>query len=277
MSQWLRSLGYPAPTEERVEIGLSYTTRFFRRHADHLDGQDGIVIPPTPSGKRGGVMVAQEGDRWTVTLIAHFVPGAGESCADFLAFAAQLPCRDIYDVLVSADPIGDAATARFPASQWRHFERLTRFPEGLVVTGDAICSFNPIYGQGMSVAALEAVALGEVIDAGDHHVGRRFFRRAARIIDTPWTTAVGNDLRIPEVGGRRTMGGTSSTLYIARLHRAAHRDATLAIAFMRVASLMDHPATLFAPAIILRVLRDLVWRRPAPRRMTDGAMLNASH
>lgn len=259
--QWLQTLGYVAPIEERVEVGLAYTTRMFRREAQHLDGDCGVVVPPTPSGKRGGVLIAQEGDRWTVTLIAHFVPAAGEAVDDFVAFAAQLPCSDIHDIIKSAEPLGHAATARFPASVRRRFERLTRFPEGLVVMGDAICSFNPIYGQGMSVAALEAVALGEILDAGNRQTGKRFFRRAARIIDTPWTTAVGNDLRMPEVTGPRTAIGELITRYISQLHKAAHHDAALAIGFMRVANLVAPPSALFAPATIARVLRSVVGAR----------------
>lgn len=254
-SEWLRAMGFEPPAEERVEIGLSYTTRFFKREPHHLDGDLGTVVAPTPSGKRGGVMIAQEGNRWTVTLISHFVPAAGEALDAFRSFAALLPSPAIHDVVRSAEPIGDAFGARFPASIRRRYERLRRFPEGFVVMGDAICSFNPIYGQGMSVSALEALALGEVVAAGHEQVGRRFFARASRIVDAPWTTAVGNDLRMPEAVGPRSAVGNQINRYVARLQRAAHTDPVLAVAFMRVANLLDHPQALFAPKIVWRVLR----------------------
>lgn len=253
--EWLRGLGYDAPVEDRVEIGLGYTTRYFRRTAAHLDGDCGTVVPPTPDGKRGGVMVAQEGHRWTVTLISHFVPPAPKELDGFRWFASLLPSPDIHAVVTAADPIGDAVTSRFPASVRQRYERLRRFPEGFVVVGDAICSFNPIYGQGMSVAALEAEALGEVVAEGSSRVALRFFKQAARIVDTPWMTAVGNDLRVPETVGPRNPAVRAINAYMARLHRAAHTDDALAIAFMQVGNLLAPPSQLFAPAAMWRVLR----------------------
>jgi 2-polyprenyl-6-methoxyphenol hydroxylase-like FAD-dependent oxidoreductase len=253
--EWLQAIGYDTPKEERVEIGLGYTTRFFRRTPSHLDGDCGTVVPPTPAGKRGGVMIAQEGDRWTVTLIAHFVPPAPQEMAGFRWFASLLPSPDIHAVVRTAQPLGDAVTSRFPASVRRRYERLSRFPEGFVVTGDALCSFNPIYGQGMSVAALEAIALGETVAAGRTAIGRRFFKTAARIVDTPWMTAVGNDLRMPEAVGPRSPIVNAVNGYMARLHRAAHTDQALAGSFLRVANLLAPPTTLFAPSAAWRVLR----------------------
>lgn len=272
--EWLRGMGYEPPAEERVEIGLSYTTRFFKREPHHLDGDLGSVVAPTPEGKRGGVMIAQEGNRWTVTLISHFVPAAGEELEAFRSFTALLPSTAIHDVVRVAEPIGDAFGARFPASIRRRYERLRRFPERFVVMGDAICSFNPIYGQGMSVSALEALALGEVVAAGKEHVGQRFFARASRIIDSPWTTAVGNDLRMPEAVGPRSAIGNQINRYVARLQRAAHTDPELAVAFMRVANLLDHPQSLFAPKVVWRVIRSK--HAKAKRAGTQGTGTHAS-
>lgn len=253
--QWLRDMGYDAPIEERVDVGLSYVTRFFKREPHHLNGDLAAIIPPTPEGKRGGVMVAQEGHRWTVTLIAHFVEPAGGDLDSFRAFTRQLASMDIHDVVSRAEPLDDAISARFPASVRRRYETLTKWPEGLLVTGDAICSFNPIYGQGMSVSALEAVALGDVLAAGHERIGTRFFTRAARIVDGPWTTAVGNDLRMPEAVGPRSTIGKIINAYVARLHRAAHTDEELSRRFMRVANLLDAPPALFAPSAVWRTLR----------------------
>jgi 2-polyprenyl-6-methoxyphenol hydroxylase-like FAD-dependent oxidoreductase len=259
--QWLQSLGYDRPPEERVEIGLGYTTRFFRRAPGHLGGDLGTVVPPTPDGKRGGVMVAQEADRWTVTLISHFVQPAPLDLNGFVAYATMLPSPDIHDVIRCAEPIGDAVSSRFPASVRRRYERLSRFPEGFLVMGDGICSFNPIYGQGMSVAALEALALDDVLAHGMHAVGPRFFKKAAPIVDTPWTTAVGNDLRMPETVGPRSVGVTLINGYMARLQQAAHTDATLAVTFMRVANLLAPATDVLKPSAAWRVLRGTLRRR----------------
>ncbi len=252
--QWLEALGYPKPEEERVEVGLRYTTRFFERRQDDLDGDMAVIIPPTPSGKRGGVMLAQEGERWTATLISHFGPGAPADLDGFVEFARTLPAPYIHEVVRRAKPQGDAASTRFPVSVRRHYERLRRFPKGYLVTGDALSSFNPIYGQGMTVAALEAAALKGCLSEGTTDLARRFFARASGIIDTPWSIAVGNDLRMPEATGPRSRATKVINAYIAKLHNAAHRDPAVAFAFHQVGNLLKPPSHILHPRVAARVL-----------------------
>ncbi|MEO8100342.1 MAG: FAD-dependent monooxygenase [Acidobacteriota bacterium] len=254
MPQWLKDLGYEAAEEERVEISLKYTTRYFRRDARELGGDLGTVTPPTAAGKRGGVMIAQEGGRWTVTLICHFGPHAPEDLAGFIAWAGTLPAPYIHEVIRKAEPLGDATQAGMPASVRRRYEKLARFPEGLLVTGDAVCSFNPIYGQGMTVAAQYGRELNEALAEGEQDLARRFFARAARAADNPWTIAVGNDLRMPETVGPRNAGVNAVNWYMSKLHRAAHTDAELALAFHRVANLLAPPPSVMQPRLALRVL-----------------------
>jgi 2-polyprenyl-6-methoxyphenol hydroxylase-like FAD-dependent oxidoreductase len=257
--QWLQSMGYEPPQEESVQIGLAYTTRFFRRWPSDLGGDIAAVIPPTPHGKRGGVMLAQEGDRWTVTLISHFVKSASEHLEGFIEFAQQLPAPYIYDVIKHAEPLGDAVSARFPASIRRRYELLKRFPQGYLVFGDALCSFNPIYGQGMSVAALEAVELESSLAANSADLARDFFRRAAKVVDIPWSIAAGNDLRMPEAIGRRTAGVRIINWYMSKLHKAAHSDPAPTLAFHRVGNLLAPPESILHPRIAARVLWRNLW------------------
>lgn len=259
---WLESIGYPKPQEVRVEVGIGYTTRLFRRSEQQLNGDGAAVIPPTPEGRRGGVMLAQEGWRWTVTLIAYFKDYAPVDLDGFIEFARTLPAPDIYETIRHSEPIGEASSARFPASVRRRYEALPRFPEGYLVFGDAICSFNPIYGQGMSVAALQAEALDQSLSTG-RVSARDFFSRAAKVVNTPWSVAVGSDLRIPETIGPRSKGGDFINWYIARLHRAAHRDPAASLAFLKVANLVAPPPSLMHPKIALRVARANL--RGAPR------------
>ena len=252
--QWLEGMGYGKPAEERVEVALAYTTRWFRRRPEHLDGDIAAVTPPTPEGKRGGVMLAQEGGRWTLTLIGHFGQAAPLDLEGFIEYARTLPAPFIYEVIRNAEPIGDAMSARFQASVRRRYEKLQRFPEGYLVFGDAISSFNPIYGQGMSVAALEAVQLDETLGQGSHDLAKRFFARASKVVDIPWSVAVGNDLRMKETVGPRNAGANIINWYMSKLQKAAHHDPVPALAFHRVGNLLAPPPSVMHPRVVWRVL-----------------------
>ena len=262
--EWLKSMGYDKPEEEKIEVALCYTTRFFRRRPTDLDGDIAVIIPPTPEGKRGGVMIAQEGDRWTVTLMVHFGKPAPEDVAGFVEFARTLPGPYIHEVIQGAEPLGECAVARFPASVRRRYETLPRFPDGYLVFGDAVCSFNPIYGQGMSAAALQAVELGNALAEGSDRLPKRFFARISKVVDIPWSIAAGNDLRIPEAVGPRTPAVKIINWYMARLHKAAHANAEAALAFHRVGNLLAPPTSVIHPRIALRVL----WSNLRPSRPT---------
>ncbi len=251
--QWLKSIGFEAPRQEKVGVQLAYTTRVFKRDPESADGDTVIVIPPTPEGKRGGVILAQEGGVWITTLFGHFGQQAPEDLNGYIRYAKTLAAPYIYDVLRDAEPIGDARFIRFPASTRTRYEKLARFPKGYLVFGDAICSFNPIYGQGMSVAALQAVALRDELASGTANLAKRFFERAAKVIDNPWNIAVGNDLRMPETVGPRGLAVKLINWYINKLHKCAHHDDVAAVAFMQVAHLLATPDSLMRPAMIWRV------------------------
>jgi len=156
---------------------------------------------------------------------------------------------------------------RFPSSVRRRYEELAQVPKGFLAFGDAICSFNPVYGQGMTVAALQAKALGEQLSGSSEDLPQRFYRAAAKVIDIPWSLAVGSDLKMPETKGRRTLGTKLMGRYIAKLHKLGHRDADAALAFLRVTQLLDEPSSLMQPKLALRVLLGNV---TAPDRERGG-------
>jgi 2-polyprenyl-6-methoxyphenol hydroxylase-like FAD-dependent oxidoreductase len=270
-AQWLEALGYPKPEEERVEVALAYTTRFFRRQREHLNGDKVVVVPPTPEGKRGGVMLAQEGDRWTVTLIGHHGQVAPLEVDGFVEYARTIPAPYIHEVIQHAEPLGEATSARFPHSLRRRYEKLDRFPEGYLVFGDAISSFNPIYGQGMSVAALESIELAASLAEGSDGLARRFFQRAAKVVDMPWAISVGNDLRLPETVGPRNAGVNFINWYMSKLHRAAHTDPVTALAFFQVANLLAPPPSILKPNVAWRVLVGNMKARPKPVQRAAAA------
>jgi 2-polyprenyl-6-methoxyphenol hydroxylase-like FAD-dependent oxidoreductase len=262
-SVWLDALGCERPEEERVQIGLGYSTRIYRARQGALDGDLAIVAPPTPGRPRGGALARIEGNRWMLTLAGVLGDYPPRDVEGYLAFARSLQLPDIYETIRDADPLEDPVAYRFPASVRHRYERLARFPDGIIVMGDALCSFNPIYGQGMSVAALEALTLRRHLERGVKLQPRSFFRDVARLIDVPWDIATGGDFAFPGVEGRRTRKIRMVNAYMARLLDAATHDVTLSQAFMRVTGLVDRPGKLLNPSVAARVLRGTLRRKEA--------------
>jgi 2-polyprenyl-6-methoxyphenol hydroxylase-like FAD-dependent oxidoreductase len=253
---WLDALGYPKPREEQIKINLGYATRQYRRLPEHLRGMRGAIIAACPPDWRFGAILAQEGDRWIVTLGGYLGDQAPTDDNGFVAFARSLQKPEIFDVVRVAEPLCPLMPYQFSANLRRRYEELSRFPAGFLVFGDALCSFNPVYGQGMTVACVESLALRECLAAGTQEIAGRFFRAASQLIDIPWQIAVGSDLQHPRVEGKRTTQVRFINWYIAKLYRAAQDDAVLASRFLEVANLMRQPTALLDPQIAFRV-----WRR----------------
>jgi flavin-dependent dehydrogenase len=253
LPDWLRELGYPAPAEEYVHCKMAYLSRRWRLRDGALDGDVIAVIAPAETPKFG-VAIAQEDGTHIVTLGALLDGAPEKSDESYLAFARGLPDTRIADALEGAEPVTDYQPAHFPYSRRRRYDKLATFPAGLLALGDSIASFNPMYGQGMSVAALEAVALRDLLLRGplDAHA---FFKRAHRIEDVAWKISTGGDLRFPAVEGRRTPDMKLLNGYLDRLTLAARTDPVLAAQFLRVAGFVDRPESFFQPAIVRRVVR----------------------
>ena len=279
--QWLQDLGYEPPATQTVEVGLGYTTRTFKRRARDLDGDIGAVIGPRPPGmKRVGFMLAMEGSRWMVTLGGWLGEHAPTDPRGFITFARSLAAPDIYDVIKDAVPLTEAVTYAFPANLRRRYEKLTRFPAGYLVMGDAVCSFNPFYGQGMSVAALEGLALDRILAKrpAPDRLWRPFVRATGRIVETPWTIAAGSDFAFPAVKGTKPRGTDFINWYLDRVHRVASTDRVLCRTFFDVANLLEPSTTLFSPRVVARVVRGCVLAasETAPQERRDSSGTTAA-
>jgi 2-polyprenyl-6-methoxyphenol hydroxylase-like FAD-dependent oxidoreductase len=178
-----------------------------------------------------------------------------------LSFAGEYAPAHLLAAVQAGEPIGPAVQHRMPSSQWRRYDKMRRFPEGLLVCGDAFCSFNPIYGQGMSVAALDAVALQETLRQGVTDLPRRYFRAAAKAIGVAWQIAAGSDLAFPEVEGRRTTSMRVTTRFVDWVLTACESDIRVVNQFFRVTGLVDPPARLLSPLFIARVVMVNLFRR----------------
>jgi 2-polyprenyl-6-methoxyphenol hydroxylase-like FAD-dependent oxidoreductase len=272
--RWLQEWGYRAPESLTIRVDVGYATRLFERRDGDFFGSNGGVIAGAPPGtRRVGAVLAAEGHRWVITLVGILGDHPPSDEDGWLRFAASLPVRAVHDLAASAKPLGDVTTYRYPANERRLYERLRELPEGYLVLGDALCTFNPIYGQGMSVAAMEARALEEDLTRGLEGLPHRFYRRAAKIIDIPWAIATGEDLLSPAVEGPRPPGFRQLSRYLERVHALASLDPLVCTRFFRVLNLLAPPSALLSPGVAWRVLTRSMPAgegTPLPDRGEDG-------
>jgi 2-polyprenyl-6-methoxyphenol hydroxylase-like FAD-dependent oxidoreductase len=265
-ASWLDAAGYGAPTEERVVVDLAYASRRYRMSGDELGGDLAIVVASSPANPRAGVLALNESGTAMLTMAGILGDRPPVDPTGFDAFAASLSVPDIHEAILGAESLDAPVPYRFPASTWRHYERLAPFPDGFIVIGDALCSFNPVYGQGMTVAALEADAIGRHLDRRRAVRPRELHRALARTIRSPWSIATGADLQFAGVEGRRTRPQRLMGRYVTRLQRVAAHDAVVSRAFVGVTGLAEPPPALLRPRIARRVLR----RSPQPEMNAHG-------
>ena len=257
---WLRQLGFAEPPTTVIGSDFAYAGAKFRLRGNGPD-ERGLLMPGrAPDLTRAAAAEEIEGGIWHLILGGRFgdFPPCDE--AGFFAFARSLYTSVFYDLFADAERVSDIIPHRFPTSIQRHYERLEEFPEGFLVIGDAICSFNPIYGQGISSAALQAEALQRVLaerageERGTKGLAREFFPKAAEVISTPWALAAGGDLAYPQTQGERPPNAAETTAYFASLDRLCAEDPDALLLGMEVFSLMKPISVLFAEPLRRRVI-----------------------
>lgn len=252
---WLRELGFPYPPVAEVRSDIVYVSRRYRGEPDQLRGRLGTVVAPFPGQPRGGSVLRQEDGLFVVLLAGMLGEDPPTHDAGMLAFADSLPVDDIAQTIRLATPVDGPERMNYPASLRRYHEKLRSYPDGFLVIGDALCSFNPIYGQGITVAALEALALIEILAKGTNRLPERFYSAVRKSLDSAWSISAGSDLRFRQVTGNRRTTSTLLNGYLGRFHAAASVDPVLTTAFLRVSHMIDPPTRLAAPTYVLRVLR----------------------
>jgi 2-polyprenyl-6-methoxyphenol hydroxylase-like FAD-dependent oxidoreductase len=257
--RWLTELGHQSPDAVEVKIGVHYTTRLFSRtDGDFTDGRGVLVLPAPRTERRIGLAFPVEGDRWLISVGGWHNGEVPTSDEAFRAYSRSLPYRPLADLVEHAEPLTGLTTHRFPASRRRRFERLRHRPAGYVTVGDAVCSFNPVYGQGMTCATFEALALRSTVERYGTRSPRlpaTFARVVARIVTTPWRFATGGDFAFPETTGPRPVGIDLLNKYTEKIQLAAQTSHPVRRAFIDVQQLLAPPTVLFRPAMVAEVLR----------------------
>lgn len=215
-SQWLSALGYTPPSETTVDAFAGYASRIYRRPDALQDSWKSFYVRPhRRTGTRGGIIVPLEGNRWHVTLIgmARDFPPTDEE--GFLAFARSLPSPDLYEAIKEATPLTKPFGYRSMGNRLRHYEALPRYLEGFLVTGDAVYTMNPVYAQGMTLAAIAAQTLQRALDvqrktADLAGLSERFQKELSQAVASQWRRATMEDRRWPGTvvadGGRPDEG-----------------------------------------------------------------------
>ncbi|MFF3753172.1 FAD-dependent oxidoreductase [Streptomyces sp. NPDC002018] len=265
---WLASIGAEPPHEETLDTGLAYATRLYRRDDEDADDGDclGYYFIPGSGEARGGVALPVEGGLHLVTLsgLRGTEPPSDEEA--FTEFAARLPHPVLHDWLSRARPESPVHAFRATANVRRRYDRPGRRPAGFLAVGDALCAFNPVYGQGMAVAALGAVALRDTLaDPARTPTTRRVQRALLKASRQAWDIASGADKVLP--GARGDAAGTRlvdrpAAWYLARVVERAPGDPVVGAAFRAASSLMEPVSVLFSPRVARAALFGPV--APAP-------------
>ena len=256
----LQSIGRPLPEETTIGIDLGYATCVFTTPGDASTDWKGVMtFGQAPQNSRGGLMLPLEGNRRMATIGGRHgdvPPGDAEG---FLAFARALRTPTIYNAISHAKRLDGVARYGFPESVLRHFERLEIFPRGLLPIGDAICRFNPVYGQGMSVAALEACLLKRLLeDLGKDRnpiaaLAPTFFAEVQTLIETPWSVAM-LDFVFPDTRGQRPADFETTLKFGIALTRLAAEDPAVHKLTVEVQHLLRPRSVYRDPALVQRVL-----------------------
>ena len=262
--RWMTELGLPVPEQVDIKIGLGYATRLFQRGSGDLPGWKGILaLPDPPRESMYGVALPIEDDRWLVGLVGWHIDELPGDEASFTAAARALPDPVIATLLDRVQPVTDPVTARLRSNHRRLFERLDRVPAGYVALGDAVCSFNPSYGHGMTCAVQEAVALGTAFERhgrASADMVRDYYRAAAAVVATPWQLAVDGDFAYPETAGPRPRGVGFRNWFATRLMLASQVVPDLKPMFFGVLQLVVPADRLMRPRVVMQAL--LHGRRP---------------
>ncbi|MEM7131756.1 MAG: FAD-dependent monooxygenase [Chloroflexota bacterium] len=282
--RWLASLGYPVPPEVTVDAKLWYASVLYEAPTTQRDWQGAFIQAKPPETARLGILFPIENNRWLVSVNGSPTDARPTDHASMLRFTKTLRSPLIHDHLQYAKPLSRVYGNGSSANRLRRYEQI-RMPEQLIVLGDALCSFSPTYGQGMTVAALESQALADCIQTqhsqARHGVLRgltsQFQQKAASLVSGPWTLATNEDYRILQATGDEPSRSVKFMhWYLNQFLAATINDEVLHAQFLRIVHMMDGPEQLFQPKTLWRMAWANLQRRDAQSILLHDPQVSAN-
>ena len=262
--RWLSDLSYSQPEETVINAFLGYASRLYQIPDNfERDWKCLFVQSAPPQRKRGAIVFQVEGNRWLVTLIGGGRDYPPSDDAGFLEFARSLAVPTVFDAIRQAQPLSPIKTHRATENRLRRYDRAKELPENFLVLGDAVCAFNPVYGQGMTVAALGALTLHKTLDEQRRRfpdgsltgLSRRFQKRLAKVNETPWMLTTAQDYRYREcTGGSPGRMTRFMHRYMDRVIELATQKVAVRRVLLRTFNMLTPPSALFQPRVLFRVL-----------------------
>jgi 2-polyprenyl-6-methoxyphenol hydroxylase-like FAD-dependent oxidoreductase len=259
--EFLKASRRKSPQEENIGVNMHYASGLFDR-ADIGDNYKiAYTLPNAPEESRGGLIMPAENNTYQVVLIGRGeeIPPIKES--EYRSYARKLWTPTVYNAIKNAKLLTEIAPSSLHQSRWRHFAQVTDFPRGLLPIGDAICRFNPTYGQGMSVAARQASLLFDLLGRSDSDLlstlAPDFLTKAEDLIADPWAMSAVPDFVYPETTGVRPKNLEEHLNFQKGLGRLAARDAEVFELLTDVRNLLKPLSALDDPSIVSRVENEL--------------------
>jgi 2-polyprenyl-6-methoxyphenol hydroxylase-like FAD-dependent oxidoreductase len=258
LADWLADSGWQRPEMVRMPIKLNYATCLFERDERITNFADAFARRDVSGLPRGVVVHPVEGNRWIMMAFGYDRDYPGRTVTELAAFCRQNFPAVFGDIAERARPVGDVVTYRQADSRRREFHALDRFPAGLVAAGDAVASFNPAYGQGMTSATLHASCLSSYLRSGPvlDRQAKKYFDLVKVVVEAAWRNATFADLELPHVDGPYPRGYRFAKRINSLVLKASMSDHIVREQMGHVRSLQAHPDSLARPGILTRVL----WR-----------------
>ncbi|WP_330328568.1 hypothetical protein OHS33_01650 [Streptomyces sp. NBC_00536] len=261
----LAELGVAVPEKRVVKAKITYTSMSFDRPEKNPPDFDiAYQMMFAPGVSRGGVILAVENERWMCSLFGYGEEAPPTDDEGYLGFARTLGNPHLAGQIEQRDRPESVHRYVNVNNQWNLYHQSKAWPERLLAVGDSVCVFNPVYGQGLTVAAMEAELLQGMLSElrvkgrGLDGLSRRYQGRVARLLVAPWTLSSNSDLMWNRDG--QPLPARIAHWYNKHLFAVSARDPRVWTRFVGVVNMVASPATLFHPAVFRKVVAQALTR-----------------